>query len=134
MPIGVFYPRCHLKVPIKPNFLKNCPREILKPVSESLLHGNFIFGVKNFVKCKKTMLILSKLAFWQMRLSKNLQNTFKHYILCQLTLIFHLQCSNYFITRKVIKISRESGPYWTIYLGYLEKQNCYKVQLQESPN
>ena len=70
------------------------------------------------------MLILSKLAFWQMRLSKNLQNTFKHYILCQLTFIFHLHCSDYFIARKVIKISRESGPNRTSYLGYLKKQNC----------
>jgi len=72
------------------------------------------------------MLILSKLAFWQMRLSKNLQNTFKQYILCQLTLIFHLKCSNCFIKRKVIKILRESGLNWTSYLTYLEKQNCSK--------
>ena len=59
-----------------------------------------------------------------MRHSINLQNTFKHYILCQVTLIFHLFCSNYFITRKVIKISRENGLKWISHQGYLEKQNC----------
>ena len=59
-----------------------------------------------------------------MRDSPSLQNTFKHCVLIQLFLIFDLQCSNSFITRKVIKISTESGPNRTSYLGYLEKQNC----------
>ena len=68
-----------------------------------------------------------------MRHSTNLQNTFKQSIQCQLTLIFHLQSSNCFITRKVIKISRESGPKRTTYLAYLEKQNCIQQSCYYQP-